>query len=158
MNGFLGTRGSFMLDVVFLAMFAIVPLLGWSIYLVRFRRRYALHKKIQIVLATVLIVAVTAFEVDMRLHGWEHRAEPSPFYHRGTWDAVWISLTIHLMFAIPTLLLWIWVLIAALRRFPQPPLPGPHSRQHRRLGQLAAWGMLFTAVTGWIFYWIAFIA
>ena len=34
-TGFLGTRGSLMLDVVFLAMFAVLPLLALSIYLVK---------------------------------------------------------------------------------------------------------------------------
>jgi len=159
MNGFLGTRGSFMLDVVLLAMFAIVPLLGWSIYLVRVRQRHALHKRIQIVLATVLFVAVAAFEVDMRFFtDWEQRAAASRFYHRGTWDGVWLSLTIHLLFAIPTLVLWVWVLVAALRHFPKPPAPGAHSRHHRCFGQLAAWGLLLTAMTGWLFYWVAFVA
>ena len=30
-NGFLGTRASIMLDVVFLAMFLVLPVLAWSI-------------------------------------------------------------------------------------------------------------------------------
>ena len=33
-NGFLGTRASLMLDVVFLAMFVVVPVLAGSVYLV----------------------------------------------------------------------------------------------------------------------------
>ena len=32
-GGFLGTRGSLMLDVVFLAMFVVVPLLAVSVWL-----------------------------------------------------------------------------------------------------------------------------
>ena len=62
-DGFLGTRASFMLDVVFLAMLAIVPVLCWSVYLVRYRRNYALHKRIQLLTGLVLLVAVVAFEV-----------------------------------------------------------------------------------------------
>ena len=31
-DGFLGTRASWMLDVLFLAMFAVVVVLGWSVY------------------------------------------------------------------------------------------------------------------------------
>src|SRR5688500_12648132 len=131
MGGFLGTRGSFMLDVVFLAMFAIVPVLAWSIFAVRYRRRYQTHKRIQIVLATILFVAVTAFEVDLRLFtDWEQAAAASPFWQKDRWNAVWTSLTIHLIFAVPTLLLWIWVLVAALRYFPKPAMPSAHSRRH----------------------------
>ena len=44
-DGFLGTRGSFMLDFVFLAMFAVVPILGWSVMLAK-RGRYTLHKRV----------------------------------------------------------------------------------------------------------------
>ena len=66
MDGFLQTRASIMLDVVFLAMFAVVPLLGWSIHLVRNRRNYALHKRVQLTLGILLLVAVTLFELDMR--------------------------------------------------------------------------------------------
>ena len=46
-DGFLGTRASFMLDVVALAMAVLLPVLGWSIYLVKYRQKYALHKRVQ---------------------------------------------------------------------------------------------------------------
>jgi hypothetical protein len=159
-SGFLGTRGSLMLDVVFLAMFIVVPILGVSIYLVKFRRRYALHKKLQLAMAAVLLVAVTAFEIDIRLNGWVHRAEPSPYFdaaHKWSCPAG-IALIIHLSFAVPTLVLWIYVVVQALRKFKRPPLPGPHSRSHAFWSWLAAIGMGMTALTGWIFYWLAFVA
>ena len=57
-EGFLGTRASLMLDVVFLAMFAVLPVMGWSIYQVRYRQRYRLHKRVQIALGVILAVAV----------------------------------------------------------------------------------------------------
>jgi putative membrane protein len=153
-------RGSFMLDVVFAAMFAVVPLLLVSIYLVKYQRRYALHKQLQIVMAVVLLVAVLLFEVDIRVNGWEHRAEPSPYFdpaNKFTCPAG-ISLVVHLSFAVPTLLLWIAVVVQALRKFSHPPEPGAHSRWHARYGMLAAAGMVMTGVTGWVFYWMAFVA
>ena len=52
-NGVLGTRGSLMMDVVVLSMLAVVPLMSWSIYLVRNRQRYQLHKQIQVALGLV---------------------------------------------------------------------------------------------------------
>lgn len=154
LDGFLGTRASLMLDVVFLAMFAVVPIMGWSIYQVKFRRRYLLHKRIQLALAIVLLAAVVLFEGDMRVHGWTDRAKPSPFYE--TW--VQYSLYIHLPFAVSTALLWLFVTIRAVRRFPCPPAPGDHSRSHVFWGKLAAIDMALTAVTGWAFYWLAFVA
>ncbi|WP_428304660.1 DUF420 domain-containing protein [Lacipirellula sp.] len=167
-----------MLDVVFLAMFAIVPALGWSIWLVKFRQNYQLHKQIQVVLMVVLGVAVTLFELDVRfLSGWRERAEASPYYASvesagPVWDAIFVKglgrpatpgwvfrmLLIHLLFAVTTAILWVWVGVRALRRYPHPPVPAPHSRSHILWGKIAAWDMLMTAVTGWIFYWLAFVA
>lgn len=159
-DGFLGTRGSLMLDVVFLAMFVVVPLLAVSIYLTKYRRKHALHKKLQLAMAAVLLVAVTLFEIDIRVNGWEARAEPSPYFdpqHKWT-SLAGISLIVHLTFAGPTLVLWIYVVVQALRHFSRPPAPGKHSRAHARWGWTAAVGMLMTAVTGWLFYWLAFVA
>lgn len=158
--GFLGTRGSLMLDVVLLAMAAVLPLLGLSIYLAR-RGNYVLHKKINLVLGIVLLVAVLAFEVDMRLFtDWEELAKDSPYFdpERKWTSPAGLSLIIHLCFAVPTPLLWIYVIVQALRKFPSPPLPGSHSLSHRRTGWLAAAGMLLTAVTGSVFYYLAFVA
>ena len=157
--GFLGTRGSLMLDAVFLAMFLVVPLMGLSIWLARSRRQYTLHKRLQIGMAAVLLLAVAAFEIDMRLFtDWEALAEPSPYFQRGTWDAVWTSLAVHLCFAIPTPVVWIVVIVRALRNFPNPPAPNKHSAWHRRWAWAAAALMTLTAVTGWVFYYLAFIA
>jgi len=159
-DGFLGTRGSLMLDVVFVAMFAILPVLAFSIYLVRYRRQYELHKKLQLAQGILLLVAVTAFEVDMQmLTEWELRAEPSRYFDPGAkWNCVvGYSLLIHLLFAVPSAVLWVVVIVQALRRFPRPPVPGQHSRQHVLWARLAAGCMVMTAVTGWIFYVLAFV-
>jgi putative membrane protein len=157
MDGFLGTRGSVMLDFVFLAMFAIVPIMGWSIWLVKYRQKYDLHKKIQITLGLVLLVTVGAFEVDMQIittrEGWLARAAPSPYF-----QYVWPSLYVHLFFAVPTLFLWIYVIVSGIRNFPKPAAPCDYSPTHRRWAKLAAIEMTMTAVTGWIFYWLAFVA
>ncbi len=158
-DGFLGTRASLMLDVVALAMLVVVPVLGLSVYLVMFRGQYALHKKIQLALGTALLVTVALFEADVRLGGWRHRAEDSPFAGAdGATDWVSVSLAIHLCFAVTAALLWIVVIARALRNFPSPPTPAAHSPWHRRFGMAAAVDMVCTAVTGWIFYYLAFVA
>lgn len=147
-----------MLDVVFLAMFLVIPVLAWSIYLVRVKRNYLLHKRVQVTLGLVLLAAVTLFELDMRLNGWTHRAVDSPYWGDGTWagSAVMQVLAVHLAFAVTTALVWIAVIARALKRFPSPPVPGPHSAWHRPFGWVAAIDMALTSVTGWIFYWLAF--
>lgn len=157
--GFLGTRGSFMLDLVFMAMFLVVPVMFWSIHQVRRYRRYEVHRWAQTILGMVLAVAVLAFEVDMRIHGWRDRAEPSPFWKVGAInDPIDYSLILHLAFAIPNTLVWFFVIIQAWRHFPRPATPGPYSTRHRRSAWIAAFLMTSTAVTGWIFYYLAFVA
>jgi hypothetical protein len=144
-----------MLDVVFLAMFLVLPVMGWSVWLVRSRRRYRLHKRVQLALAVVLLIAVGAFEIDMRfVSGWRDRAEPSVYWP----DGVWTSLYVHLVFSVTTAFVWIYVVIGALRNIPNPPGPSEYSRWHKFWGWIAAADMTLTAVTGWIFYWMAFVA
>ncbi len=157
--GFLGTRGSFMLDFVFLAMFAVVPLMGISIYLVKYRRQFQLHRRIQITLGLVLLLAVVAFEIDMRINGWKHLAEPSAYWVDGSWND-WIDygLMIHLLFAVPTPIIWCVVIGKAMRRFSNPPEPNEYSKSHTFWAWIAAFAMTMTAITGSIFYWLAFAA
>lgn len=153
-DGFLGTRASFMLDVVAIAMIGVLAVLALSIWSVRYRDRYRLHMQMQLVLAAGLLVVVGLFETEIRLHGWRARAESSPYYD----TLVMPVLIAHLIFSISTCLVWTLVIIAALRNFGLVPRPGPHSRRHRFWGRLAAFDMLCTALSGWVFYWLAFAA
>lgn len=158
MDGFLGTRASLMLDVVFLAMFAVLPLLGWAVWLAK-QKRYAWHKRVQLALALTLLATVTLFELDIRWHGWRHRATASPYYGGETaWGWVDRTLAVHLCFAVSTTVMWFVVVARALRQFPAPPQPAAHSAWHRRWAKLAALDMLATSVTGWLFYYLAFVA
>jgi putative membrane protein len=154
-DGILGTRASLMLDLLFLAMFAVVLVLAWSIWQVKYRRRYQLHKWVQVVLGVVLLAAVVLFEVDIRLHGWEDRAAGQIGGHPPA--QVWTALYIHLCFAVTSVLLWPVVIIRALRQFPDPPAPAAHSESHKIWAWLATLDMLLTAVTGWTFYYLAFV-
>jgi putative membrane protein len=154
-NGFLGTRASLMLDVVCLAMVLVVLVLGWSIRLVRCQRRYELHKRIQLTLAVMLVIVLSAFETDVRLHGWQERAAGEIGGEAST--AVITALSIHLFFAVTTVVLWVVVLARAWRRFPNPAAPNEHSKFHRRWARLAAWDLVLTTVTGWVFYFMAFV-
>lgn len=154
-DGFLGTRAPMMLDVLFLALFAIVAILGWSVYQVKYRRRFALHKRVQITLGIVLLVVVALFEIDMRLHGWEDRAAGQ--IGGVARPAVWTALYVHLVFAIAAVILWPVVIVRAVRQFPAPPVPGAHSRSHIRWARVAAIDMVLTSATGWVFYILAFV-
>ncbi|APZ91397.1 DUF420 domain-containing protein [Fuerstiella marisgermanici] len=161
-DGFLGYRTSFMLDFVVCALVIIVPVLCYSLWLAKFKRRYQQHKWLQIALGVILLVAVGAFEVDLQLvhGGWENIVAKSHPEEAALAAKVAESrpyLWVHLLFAVTTPVLWCVTLVLALKRFPNPPTPGPHSRLHKTLGWLSAVDITLTAVTGLVFYYVAFM-
>ncbi|MFM8538624.1 MAG: DUF420 domain-containing protein [Planctomycetaceae bacterium] len=154
LDGFLGTRASLGMDVVLVGLFALLPVLAWSIVLVR-RGHHVLHKRLQLVIVTALAAAIVFFEIDIRLlSDWRTRAAASPWWPAG----VLTSLAIHLVFAITTFVLLAWTVWEALARFPSPPGPSPHGPRHRRMAWIAALDLAATACTGLVFYWLAFVA
>lgn len=154
-DGFLGTRAPLMVDVVCVAMLVVVVVLGWSIYQVKIRRRYHVHKWTQITLGAILLVVVILFEIDIRLHGWEERAA-GKIGGQPASVVIW-ALYVHLVFAISSVILWPITIGLAAMNFGEPPAPGPHSRVHIPLARTAAADMVLTALTGWLFYWFAFV-
>jgi putative membrane protein len=154
-DGFLGSRASFGMDLVLVGLLALLPVLAYSIHLVRNRRDYATHRRLQWSIAAILLAAIVVFEIDVRLvSDWKIRALASPWWPAG----VLTALAVHLVFAVSTLVLWVWVLTEAARRFPSPPAPNAHGSRHRRMARLAAIDLVLTAVTGTLFYWLAFVA
>ncbi len=155
-DGILGTRASLVLDGVLLSLGVALPVLAFSLYSVRVRRNFALHRRLQLCLGAVLLVVVTIFELDMRFGGgWRERAMPSPHYESGLVAGI---LYVHIAFATATVLLWIFVTWRAMRRFPIPPVPGPHSRAHAFWARITVAALLGTAATAGVFYYTAFIA
>jgi putative membrane protein len=159
-SGFLPGRASLMLDVVVVAMFFVLLALAFSIYSVKYRRQYQRHKFIQMALASTLLVVLLLFEIDVHfIDQWMVRANASPYFDAATRSGLVIeALAVHLVFATTTFGLWLMLILRALCNFPRPPGPNQHSRFHRRWGTVAAIDMAMTTLTGWIFYWLAFIA
>lgn len=156
--GFLGTRATSMLDILFLAQFVVVPTMLFGIMKAK-QHRYGQHKTVMLALVAVLLVVVTAFEVHIQTHGWKQYAEASPYYSEPVYSSgVGIMLLVHLLFAVSTAILWVFVVVGALRRFEKPPQPGAHSKTHVRWAKIAAADMFLTAVTGCLFYYLAFWA
>ena len=160
MSGFLPGRASIMLDVIVVTMFFVLVALAASLYLVKYRRTYARHKAIQIALASSLVIVLVLFEIDVHfVDNWTNRADASPYFDAETGTgAVASGLAIHLVFAMSTFALWLIVIVRALRKFPNPPAPNEHSSFHKRWGTVAAIDMLLTTLSGWVFYWLAFVA
>lgn len=159
-DGFLGTRASLGMDVVLVGLLALLPLLGWSIAAVR-RGRYQVHKRLQLFIVAALVVAIVIFEIDVRLvSDWRERARADWLPGGNSWwpTGVLAALGVHLLFAVSTFVLLAWVTTEAVLRFPRPPAPGRHGPRHRWMARLAALDLVCTAVTGSVFYWLAFVA
>ncbi len=155
-NGFLPNRATWMLDFVALAMVGVLLALSFSIFQVHSRNNPKAHRTIQLGTAMVLLVALVAFEVDMQyLTDWRELAKPSPFYESGV---VSIVLWIHLAFAIPTPFVWGGVIGFAVLRFRGGFQAGDFNKSHRTWGWIASLFMAMTSLTGWVFYWLAFVA
>jgi uncharacterized membrane protein YozB (DUF420 family) len=162
-HGFLGNDSSFMLDVVVCALLLIVPTLLYSLFLVKVKKNYLLHRNLQLGLGAVLFIAVSAFEIDMQLvhHGWENVVnKPGQPVHLDAEKLEFARtlLWVHLIFAVTTPVFWATTIFLAMKRFPSPPVPNEHSGLHRKLGWISAVDITLTSVTGLIFYYFAFIA
>lgn len=148
-----------MLEGIVVAMLVVTLVLALSIAAARFGKRYRLHRAIQIGLTVGLAVILAAFEADMRFAtDWRALAEESPWYERDRFSVVDAALAVHLCFAIPAPFVWATTLGLALRRFGRNVGPGPYSRGHRLWGWISAAMMGLTTLTGWIFFYLAFVA
>lgn len=159
-DGFLGWNATFMLDFVVCALVLVVPAILFSLYQVKIRRNFQLHRNMQLLIGAVLLAAVAAFEVDLQLihDGWESVvAKRETALDAAALEQVRQILRVHLVFAISTPLLWVVTITLALKRFPAPPEPGPHSRLHKTLGWLSTVDITLTSMTGLVFYYFAFV-
>ena len=111
-------------------------------------------------LAATLLAVLLLFEIDVHfIDKWMVRADASPYFDAESRSGLVVyALAVHLVFAITTFGVWSMVILRALWSFPRPPAPNEHSRFHRRWGTVAALDLVMTTVTGWIFYWLAFVA
>lgn len=158
-EGFLGNHASLMLDFVVCALALVVPLLLFSLYQVRVKRNYLLHRNLQIFLGVTLLLAVGAFEIDMRLQGGideilKNRPTPLNDEQHGFF---WQVMYVHLFFAITTVPLWATTTILALKRFPSPPEPSEHSSLHKPLAWLSTIDITMTSLTGLAVYYYGFM-
>ena len=154
--GFFGTDADLLIDIIIVALPVVLTVMTLAIREAK-QGRWSRHKAIQITLASVLAVVVTALEIDLRLMGEGVMAIAENSRFAGTGVVRW-TLNIHLVFATSTAILWIGLIATSLRKFPSPPVPGAFSSTHRFWGRIAAIDMALTAITGLIFYGVCFLA
>jgi putative membrane protein len=152
--GFLGSRGDVLIDLVVLSFALILPLLILSWRFAR-RREYSNHRRVQLGLALVLAVAVTMFEVDLKLSGGIFEL---------TRDSAYAGTTLlnsiiygHTLVAIGSVLVWVPLIFISLRRFGNPPVPGAFSATHRFWGRTGMLLMMASGLSALPLYYLGFI-
>jgi putative membrane protein len=150
---FAPSRAPLAIDLIAYAMLGLVPLLATSLYLVK-KGHYDAHRRIQVSLSVGLLLVIVAFEIEVRLRGWTQWAKASPYFD----GILFPFLYGHVTLATVTTVLWAVTIVKAMRGFPAPTRPGPHSIPHKKLARWAAGAMFLTATTGWTFFWMAFVA
>ncbi len=139
-----------MLDVVCVAMVAVIPLMAYGIKLAK-QRKYQKHKTVMIVLCATLFTTVVAFEGDisfLKITKWRDCLVLALLCE---WACDEVFDRPSLLFSAVVIALDCVDHACAMKLFPNPPVPNHHSRWHRRYGMIGAYLMTGTAVTGWIF-------
>ncbi len=146
-EGFLGTRADFMVDTV-MVVSAALPLLLYIAIRFAKKEQYDRHKWAHIILFTVTNLLVIGLEIDIRFGGLDSVIEQSRYYGTSTLTTIFV---IHLIFAISSTLLWLWLIVVSVRRYPI------HFRfPHRKYGILVYIDIVLTTITGWILYALVF--
>lgn len=122
----------------------------------RWARRgdHARHRRMQTVLLVACFAMVIALEVRIRVAGGSGAllAGAPP----GMRTMARALLAVHVIGAVLTYLLWLWLLIVSRKRYGTR-LPGDFSRTHRRLGWVIFGGLVFTAASATGMYALAFV-
>lgn len=144
-NSFLGSRADALMDVVVLSLSLIIPIILYSWGRAK-AGNFQRHRNIQVSLASVLLVVVSIFEYDMRLHGGIFEMVKGSSY-AGT-PFLNGSIYFHTFLSISTSLIWIVLIVFSLLRFNNPPRPNSFSTTHKLWGRIGMWDMILTGITG----------
>jgi hypothetical protein len=149
------SRAPLVFDVLVTAMPLVLIAVGFGLYQVRVHRNYDFHRKIQLTISAVLLIVVIWFEVNVRVQGWIENAQPSPFFNSGLFPFLYL----HVAIAVSSAALWVNQVSHALRHFSKNyEIAAKEKVKHLRRGWLTIGMMSLTTITGWIFYYLAFVA
>ncbi len=130
MSGFFGTKADFWVDIFLLVLVLLLPVLLVAVALAR-RGRIRAHATIMVTAFFIFLLALVTFEIHVRTSD-----VPSP---------ATVPFLIHLCFAVPGLVLWIYQVATARRAFSNP-------APHRRRGRILLGLLVVTVATGiWLY-------
>ncbi len=149
MEGFLGTRADFIVDLV-MTISGFLPFLLVFTFYMALKGKHKLHKFLQITLFSIVVVLVIALEWDVQLGGLSGISDKSPY--AGTTELLVVFL-VHLFFAVSSFFGWLWLIVKSSKRYPKD-----FDFNHKRWGKILFFGIVMMAVTGWLLYWMTFAA
>jgi len=147
------TRADPVVNLAYLVTLAAPFAAFLSLRLIRIGK-HNLHRRAQIALLTVCILAVIALEVRIRVAGGAEVLVSSSVY-AGSRLLTWVA-AVHIIGAVITYLLWIGLVLVSNRSY-RSSLPGSFSRIHRTGGWLIIGGLSFTTVSATLVYFLAFM-
>jgi uncharacterized membrane protein YozB (DUF420 family) len=153
--GVLGTRADLIMDGIIVVV-ALVPLLLLISWRLAARGSLRSHRAMQLVLSVAFVLVLGVFEPYIRVRGGLEGISVGSTYHGSGF--LWAYLAVHLSLALSSTLSWGALVVASIRRFPNPPVRGAFSARHRLWGRLTMAGMALTAITGLGLYALCFIA
>jgi uncharacterized membrane protein YozB (DUF420 family) len=147
MQGFLGTRGDFIIDMVMTISGFLPFLLLFAFYLAA-RGKYNAHKYLQIILFITVTILVAALELDIHSGELPKISKLSPYSET---KELMIIFVVHLFFAVSAFAGWFWLIVKSMIRYPKY-----FEFDHKRMGRFVFLNILMMAITGWILYWMTF--
>jgi heme/copper-type cytochrome/quinol oxidase subunit 3 len=152
-DGFLRSRASLAFDVAFLLELIVIPMLVTSLDLLLVRRQYGAHKKLQLVITALFAIAVAVFAFEFFAYDWRERVTEDIATIPGI---TYMTLNIHLAFLSISAVMWVVLLVQALRKIPSPPEPCEFGPTYIFWLVLLALQLFISTLTGWEFYLLAF--
>ena len=155
MDGFLGTRGDFMSDLLIVALAGIVPSLIIGAWLAR-KGRLLLHRRLMLVVYNILVLYVVIYEANLLwLGGMDYLRGvvriPERFYFTATAAHIVLGATALVLGAVVIRRgRTAWAARAAGTR--------PAPRVHAVAGWWELSLLILSVVTGVALYWLTFVA
>jgi len=142
-SGFLGTNAPMYMDVITLY-FGILPLLmGTAIYMA-VKKRYELHKKMNLAIYAITLLVVVFFEVGVRLSGgFAYFIQDS----NAQYAFLFTFLLFHILVAFVSVVAYSLLIYKTVTKL----------QNHRKFGILVYLGMTVTSITGVMIYYFLFL-
>lgn len=153
MVGFFGTRASMFLDIVGVYFLALPLLMMLSIRLA-VKKKFVAHIRSQIALFVASVLMIVLFEVGVRLAGGfryylQFSGVNTSFFI--------IFLVIHIIVAVVTVLLWIYQVVDAMKRYKAGILDVKSKQRHAKRGKYLVGLLMLLIVQGAVIYGMLFM-